>query len=107
MVSIITAHRIKLRWGCNQGIKYWYNRWNTNSHSQWTYPGLTDKLIDLTRFIDTTKPQKIKEQIINAKLNNKKSIERPLTILKLLNVSMMKSKRAIKTHKCYRNNAKE
>lgn len=46
------------------------------------YPGLTDKLIDLTRFIDTTKLQKYKEQIINAKLNNKEAYRKAFNYFK-------------------------
>src|SRR5690554_4834483 len=37
------------------------------------YPGLVDRLIDLGQFIDVRKLSDSKNQIINAKLNNKKA----------------------------------
>ena len=43
------------------------------------YPGLTDRLIDLGQFIDSTKLMKSKEEIIKAKKNNKIAYRKAFT----------------------------
>ena len=47
-----------------------------------TYPGLTDKLIDLGRFIDSEKLMMSKEEIIKAKKNNKIAYRRAFAYFK-------------------------
>lgn len=47
-----------------------------------TYPGLTDKIIDLARFIDSEKLKPMEEDIRRAKLNNKYAYERAFNYFK-------------------------
>ncbi len=47
-----------------------------------TYPGLTDKLIDLSQFIDDKKIMKYKDEIVRAKMNNKEAYQKTFAYFK-------------------------
>ena len=47
-----------------------------------TYPGITEKIVDLSRFIDEEKVKPFKEEIVKAKKNNKKSYGRAFNYFK-------------------------